>query len=459
MKTSDNKGFTLVEVIIAVMVLAVVIVPLFHSFVSSHRINGKSKQYMRATTLAQDEMEIFERQKIADLIDPTKFTYVGEDGNPPQPDDSDGRYVFIRKDINNDSSGSSSSKFDVVVTLDPERDNDTDRYFNTNTQELFYMNSIASSDSAVHVQAVRSASNLKSYDDTIYEYFDANKSPVGAGSSWDAKKFNENLARKIKVRIYQENNGLNIATIVKVTYEYLLCNNVVGGTKVMPDGYEFYSEESIIFNNSAQSVGDDGNLPELKSVYLFYAPRYWDSSMPHLDGTYILDGKAHTYKTYEDCIVIENEAKLPVDVYVVRLDTFKAGSTTEIEPVPNTYQPRLEIYDGIGADDHTIGNYFTNLNIDEPILTGVDPTNGKPIGNGRPMDLSGLKDYGNISRTFSNAEALSVIDPKHLSGEGSAQAQGKDRIYTMTVEVYVHEEDKILPAARPLVTMTGSKLE
>ena len=62
MKKQNNKGFTLIELLVAITVLAIVITPLLHSFVSSHRVNAKSKQLMRATTLAQNEMELFEKR-------------------------------------------------------------------------------------------------------------------------------------------------------------------------------------------------------------------------------------------------------------------------------------------------------------------------------------------------------------------------------------------------------------
>lgn len=450
-KTLDNKGFTLIEVLLAVFVLAIVIVPLFHSFVSSHRINGKSKQYMRATTLAQDEMEIFERERVADLIDQDKFDYCGEDGKPVKPDDY-GRYVFIRTNIDNNS-GSNVTKFDVKVELNPRRIVDLDhpeikdRYSDTNNKQLFYMNTIASADSAVHVQSIRSASNLKGYDDTIYEYFDANKNTTGAASGWGTDEFNKKLARRIKVKIYQENNGLNVATIVKVTYEYVLCE-----AGIMPPTYQSYSEESIIFNNSAQSVGEDGKLPELKSVYLFYAPRYKGYAAPS-SMFCTVDGEANTYKTDEEWIVIDNEAELPIDVYIVRQNTFLDGSTTEYESVPVNYQPKIEIHDGIDGDGHTIGHYFTNLNINQPVVSGED-------GIGAQIDFSALKDNANPSNVYSNTDAKSAIDPKPLDGIGSAQAQQKDRIYIMTVEVYNHLEDIAdMSAAKPIVTMTGSKLE
>lgn len=55
-KTSD-AGFSLVELLIAVTILAIIVIPLLHMFVTSTKINVKSRQTLRATTVAQDIME------------------------------------------------------------------------------------------------------------------------------------------------------------------------------------------------------------------------------------------------------------------------------------------------------------------------------------------------------------------------------------------------------------------
>lgn len=52
-----NAGFSLVELLIAVTILAIIVIPLLHMFVTSTRINVKSRQTLRATTVAQDIME------------------------------------------------------------------------------------------------------------------------------------------------------------------------------------------------------------------------------------------------------------------------------------------------------------------------------------------------------------------------------------------------------------------
>lgn len=54
---ASNAGFSLVELLIAVVILAIIAIPMLHMFVTSTNINVKSRQMLRATTVAQDIME------------------------------------------------------------------------------------------------------------------------------------------------------------------------------------------------------------------------------------------------------------------------------------------------------------------------------------------------------------------------------------------------------------------
>lgn len=53
----SDAGFSLVELLIAVTILAIIVIPLLHMFITSTKINVKSRQTLRATTVAQDIME------------------------------------------------------------------------------------------------------------------------------------------------------------------------------------------------------------------------------------------------------------------------------------------------------------------------------------------------------------------------------------------------------------------
>ena len=43
-KLNKNAGFSLVELLIAVTILAIIVIPLLHMFVTTSRLNGKAKQ-------------------------------------------------------------------------------------------------------------------------------------------------------------------------------------------------------------------------------------------------------------------------------------------------------------------------------------------------------------------------------------------------------------------------------
>lgn len=52
-----NSGFTLVEVLVAVAILAVVTIPIIQSFVSVAQVNGKSRRRLSGVTVAESIME------------------------------------------------------------------------------------------------------------------------------------------------------------------------------------------------------------------------------------------------------------------------------------------------------------------------------------------------------------------------------------------------------------------
>lgn len=53
----NNKGFSLIEVLLAVVLLALVAAPILQMLYSSYAMNIKSRQYLAAADLAQEKME------------------------------------------------------------------------------------------------------------------------------------------------------------------------------------------------------------------------------------------------------------------------------------------------------------------------------------------------------------------------------------------------------------------
>lgn len=129
-KLNKDAGFSLLELLIAVVILAIIVIPLLNLFLSSNRLNIKSRQTLRATTAAQDIMEGLKAYNITELktqfADPASGFYVIDSrlikggvaeetalevdpsGNPAK-----GLYVFSMKELN-----LQGSKFDAKIVVD-----------------------------------------------------------------------------------------------------------------------------------------------------------------------------------------------------------------------------------------------------------------------------------------------------------------------------------------------------
>ena len=83
---ADNSGFSLVELIIAVLILSIITIPLLNLFVSSAKVNNKARKVLKATTVAQDIAEGFKAYDKEGLL--REFFKTDEFGiNPKDPAD------------------------------------------------------------------------------------------------------------------------------------------------------------------------------------------------------------------------------------------------------------------------------------------------------------------------------------------------------------------------------------
>jgi len=66
--SKDNRGLTLLELIIGITILTIIAVPLLHSFVTSAATARKSEIYENATAAAENEIETIEATDLDDYI-------------------------------------------------------------------------------------------------------------------------------------------------------------------------------------------------------------------------------------------------------------------------------------------------------------------------------------------------------------------------------------------------------
>lgn len=65
----NNKGFSLIELLIAIALFAIIIIPIFSSFITSARINRDARQLMIETDIAQTIMEGFANKSYEEIKD------------------------------------------------------------------------------------------------------------------------------------------------------------------------------------------------------------------------------------------------------------------------------------------------------------------------------------------------------------------------------------------------------
>lgn len=115
----NNKGFSLIELIVTIAVIAIVVIPFLRSFFTAMSVNSDARKIQNATALAQDTVEEFKAKTVEDMI--SFYEDKGITVETTMSDaalDSYGRqypkYVF--NDI--PMTGADSEDFFMTVTLD-----------------------------------------------------------------------------------------------------------------------------------------------------------------------------------------------------------------------------------------------------------------------------------------------------------------------------------------------------
>lgn len=82
---NNNKGFSLIEVLVTMLIISIVCVPLIRSFVTSANVNKKARRIQNATDVAQSVAEYFANNPMDDLenlVDEDDYSsIVDSDGN------------------------------------------------------------------------------------------------------------------------------------------------------------------------------------------------------------------------------------------------------------------------------------------------------------------------------------------------------------------------------------------
>ena len=395
-KKLNNKGLSLVELIIAMTILSIVAIVVYQSIVVSARTNGKAKLQHKATSLAQDVMEGLKAESINDILHqfiipttqddegntlvgfdiiprdllPADLTgnvgafgsYIGwheVDGKRIYDDDytttADHTYSLYLRNVSMEN-----SKFDVLITMDGSKyveGSANNKGQNYNSEETVQLPDMDTSYDAI-------TSNCRIYD---------GEAQAVVGGTFQPGLMKREIVVYID-KVTLGGLGAKVADSVKVEYIY-----TYNGTKV------YNTEETIYDNSSALEYS-------LRNIFLFFTPGYGYG---------------------QDLIRVENPKHSEAVLYLIKQRT----DNSNLEALENGYKPKIKINETtVPVAAHTsLANICTNLQ--ENLITGAS--------------VNHVEFYYNGVGVSSDADKKDKLHLADLTNSTS-----KDKIMDVTVEVY-----------------------
>ena len=340
----SNKGFTLVEVLVAITVLSIILVPLLSAFVVAANTNAKARQTLRATTISQnvmEELKAYSLESSANQYNGSETgnsviakaansyeTVLGDDKVHRQVTILDGvvtnraseRYDFVLEGVVQES-----AKFDVEVQIRKPKVTGSGAY------DMVNIVSMNRSDCAYFAQ------NIAAHNIVGKEFLRrSNRNDI------TASKLMESVTRTITIDINSAADGERVI----VTYDYLIDDNAITADN------RRYTEVSNVFDSYAKEES-------LKAVYVYYYPLYCN-----LGST-----------MQRDNIVVNNTGDLPVDVYLIRMNDQNATDYNI-----GSYHPTVDIKETTEGPNGSNVKICTNMQDDEGNRSWTSKYNGVETG-------------------------------------------------------------------------------
>ena len=402
---NDNSGLSIVEVLVAVAILAIVFVPLLKTFTQASTINARAQKLQNVTSLAEGVMEDVKGKSIQELHDlaveraDVSFLPLDEDGTltkgnlknvPP--------YTVTYENV----TATQGITYDAVVTISTDNYKSTDRSDARKANKLSHNDDIGDvSDANVRelpqINKVDSNKNavlsweLNKYDNKALENLAAENSVTDSDIATLKESYKKTAEKYINIEIKEDTD--TSSTKVSCEVEYKTGKNA--------------SDKSLKYlvytGYFVEPVGSGGSGPD---IYLFYTL-----------SENVKDGASNIADPIKkENIKIEDKTTgKRHNVYFIMQDGVDKLSTT------NGSEVTLDI-SGSGYSESI---YYDKTSIFTDAITYL-------AGGSTPDDESDDVYF------FSNLK-----DKNGNSGE-LFNSKSKDRIYYVTVEIKEHGKPEVL---------------
>lgn len=344
----NNGGMSLVEVIVAIVVLSVAVIPVLYTFVYSTRQNIYAKERQRAVAVAQTIMENFKSGSVAEIDEQLV------NGTFPVGTGAGMTYTVAgslpNRDYTIEGITYESAAYKATITLRSHGGGLAEHVLTEFTDMNPYSDAVYQSD-LVDVDPV---ADEKIFDAVLREWNGKESTPEEPGT----RDITEVEAQKEKVRI--TNHKIEIIAkkaaddsdevYVKDFYTYELYNftyiNPVTGVEspLVLSGTE-EGDERLIYSNAgtrAQGVA-------LENIYLYYYPGYkssWSDRNPNM----------------QEQIAVVNETGVPINFYAIKQKRTGPGwdsPSVNLSNGESEYEVEVWLIDNIIMHDNFRVNLFS----------------------------------------------------------------------------------------------------
>lgn len=319
-----NGGFSLIELIVGVAIMAVIVAPLLHAFVTSAQISAKSKRMHDATMAAQNLVEVTSGSSVDMALTGIPFSGMGSfqvyrlNGTVFETAVDSGVAGVHYLGLTNVASG--TSRFDAMITLDT-------RGIAANDKPIARYTPM----DGVYIQPQEDERNPDLLAATDF----ADQATILSGEDMRSADFLYDMSRVIEITVDRDEVQHLIAVSTRYTYraDYTYFNDLGERQNV--------SLTTADFETNFFSAIEDGTEDPLQSIYFFYFPCYSNN----------------------EAIAIYNWDNIAFDLFLVKQKSPRLNPT-QLQTKEDNYRPGLRLYEsGSGPSEQPFISLYTNLAI------------------------------------------------------------------------------------------------
>ena len=431
-KELNNKGVSLVELLIATIILGIVVVPLLHTFVTAANTTARSRQIGEATLLGEN---------VAELVETTAMTKTALEALFEDPSfgvdntDPDNPSISCSRDNNTDIYSLSakgvhagSSTFNVKVTLDPSA-----------YQAGAGINNVKLSDYSNMDGIYAQSLDVTNPDVLAYDAFKREADSRHTGAAEEGASASEsgvwlvNTVKPVRTTIIDITEDISTKEITAslslvYTYNYTLVKTdpVTGESQEYARSITVEPLEYDLVRNF--SPDDEHRLPNL---YVMYYPLYASN---YVSDIIKINNMLTTTGGAEGDPPRAGVAQ-PIKIFLVKEKTADANLANK----EFGYHARVEQYVPAGTPDTNYAVVYSNIR--EDLVTGGS------LGNNITYDIY----RGNY---FSDIGRFGGDDPN--KGGDLVSKTERNRLFDVTVEIFDVKDDSF---TTPIHTVYATKLQ